>query len=64
MAKRSKPRNGWKELARQQRILQAKRTGKPDIPTRVLHKLAALRIPEANQFVYQACLEKLLRENA
>jgi hypothetical protein len=43
------------------RRLTARRNREPLIPDDVLEKLAALRIPEANQFIYQACLEKLLR---
>jgi len=46
--------------ARQQRILQAKRTGKPEIPDRILKKLAALNLPN-NAWVYSVCLDALMR---
>ena len=49
-----------KAKARQARILQAKRSGKPDIPTEVLQKLASLRLPN-NPWVYQVCLDALMR---
>jgi hypothetical protein len=48
-------------MARQRRILNAKKTGKPDIPTAVLQKLAALNLPP-NQWVYDVCLRELLRD--
>jgi len=48
-------------MARARQTLNLKRRGEPLIPESVLKKLAALNLPEANQFVYQACLEKLLR---
>jgi hypothetical protein len=49
-----------KARARQARMLQAKKTGERVIPDGILKKLAALNLPP-NEFVYQACLEKLLR---
>jgi len=49
-----------KALARAKRLLNFKRKSEPVIPDRVLKQLAALNLP-ANEFVYQACLEKLLR---
>ena len=49
-------------LSRAQRQFNARRKGEPIIPDKILRKLAALHLPEANQFVYQACLEKLMRE--
>jgi hypothetical protein len=49
-----------KARSRQAHRLQAKRNGKPEIPDGILKKLAALNLPP-NPFVYQACLEKLLR---
>jgi len=48
---------------RQRRILNAKKTGKPEIPTKVLDRLASYNLPPS-VFVYQAVLEKILRENA
>jgi hypothetical protein len=64
MAKRNKPGERWRELGRQARLLQAKQRGEKIVPDKILRRLAALRIPEANQFVYQACLEKLMRDFA
>ena len=49
-----------KAAARRGHMLQAKKTGKPLIPDAVIKKLAALHLP-ANEFVYEACLEKLMR---
>jgi len=49
-----------KELERAQRMLNAKKNGKPAIPDKILRRLASLNLPP-NEFVYQACLEKLLR---
>ena len=48
-------------MARQRRILNAKKTGKPDIPTAVLQKLAALNLPP-NPWVYDVCLRELMRD--
>jgi len=48
-------------IMRQKRILNAKAKGEPLIPEAVIKKLAALHLP-ANEFVYEACLEKLMRE--
>jgi hypothetical protein len=42
------------------RMLQAKKTGTPEIPAKVLKQLASLNLPPI-PFVYEACLEKLLR---
>jgi hypothetical protein len=47
-------------LARAKRLLNLKKQGEPMIPDSVLKQLASLNLP-ANEFVYQACLEKLLR---
>ena len=41
-------------------IRELRRAGNPLIPESVLKRLAALQLPP-NEFVYQACLEKLLR---
>ena len=41
-------------------VRELRRARKPLIPDSVLAKLAALNLPP-NEFVYQACLEKLLR---
>jgi len=60
--KKSKPGERWREIGRTQRMLNAKRRGEKIVSDRIMRRLAALRIPEANQFVYQACLEKLMRE--
>ena len=49
-----------KAKARQAKMLQAKRTGERAIPDGILRKLAALNLPP-NPFVYEACLEKLMR---
>jgi hypothetical protein len=49
-----------KAQARRARMLQAKKTGKPDIPMEVLQKLASLRLPN-NPWVYQVCLDALMR---
>jgi len=49
-----------KVRARQQRILQAKRSGKPEIPDKILKKLAALNLPN-NPWVYSVCLDALMR---
>ena len=46
--------------ARQERILQAKRSGKPEIPDKILKKLAALNLPN-DRWVYQVCLDALMR---
>jgi hypothetical protein len=46
--------------ARHARMLRAKKTGRPDIPNKVLKQLGALNLPP-NPWVYEACLEKLLR---
>jgi len=62
--KKSKPGERWRQLGRESRMLAAKRSGKKILEDEILRRLAALRIPEANQFIYEACLEKLLRENA
>jgi len=49
-----------KVRARQERILQAKKSGKPEIPDRILKKLAALNLPN-DPWVYQVCLDALMR---
>jgi hypothetical protein len=46
--------------ARQARMLRAKKTGKPDIPDKIMKQLGALNLPP-NPWVYEACLEKLMR---
>jgi hypothetical protein len=66
MAKRTshqrKHINRLNSMARTGRLLSLKRKNERLIPAKILHKLASLNLPEANQFVYQACLEKLMRE--
>jgi hypothetical protein len=59
MAKRKQQGAAWRELGRQSRILQAKKSGKPAIPDKVLKKLAALNLPP-NPWVYSVCLDALL----
>ena len=49
-----------KAAARRGRMLQAKRNGERAIPDKILRQLAALNLPP-NPFVYEACLEKLMR---
>jgi hypothetical protein len=49
-----------KAQARQQRILAAKKTGTPEIPTKILKQLAELNLPP-NPWVYSVCLDALLR---
>ena len=49
-----------KAAVRRGRMLQAKRTGERAIPDKILRQLAALNLPP-NPFVYEACLEKLMR---
>ena len=59
MAKRTKADERWRELGRQARILQAKKTGKPLIPDKVLRKMAAIdwaRDPWVRTVVLQALL--------
>jgi len=51
-----------KQLMHQRRMLNLRMKGEKLIPDAVLKKIADLRVPEANQFLYQAVLEKLLRE--
>jgi hypothetical protein len=47
-------------MGRAKRLFNLKRHKGEMIPAEVLRKLASLNLP-ANEFVYQACLEKLLR---
>ena len=66
MAKIVSPANkrrlaGIRARARQARILEAKRTGERVIPDKFLRQLAAFNLPPI-KFVYDACLEKLMRE--
>jgi hypothetical protein len=49
-----------KQLMRQRQMLRLRQKGEKLIPNEILAKLAALNWPP-NEFVYQACLEKLLR---
>ena len=49
-----------KAMMRQQRAFNLKAKREKLIPTNVLKRLASLNLPP-NEFVYQACLEKLLR---
>jgi hypothetical protein len=55
-------RNGRRlaAMGRAKRLFNIKRQKGEMIPAEVLRKLASLNLP-ANEFVYQACLEKLLR---
>jgi hypothetical protein len=46
--------------ARHARMLRAKKTGKTDIPDKIMKQLGSLNLPP-NPFVYEAVLEKLLR---
>ena len=46
--------------ARHARMLRAKKPGKPDIPDKIMKQLGSLGLPP-NPWVYEACLEKLLR---
>src|SRR5262245_9868431 len=50
----------WNDAMRRKRLLNLKCKNGPLIPQSVLKQLAALNLPP-NEFVYQACLEKLLR---
>jgi len=50
-----------KAKATHARILQARRTKTPEIPDKFLRQLAAFNLPPI-KFVYDACLEKLMRE--
>jgi len=63
MAKRSKPQNGWKELARQLQIINLRRQKAKAIPDKVLKKLASLGLPK-NEWVYAVVLDALIRETA
>jgi hypothetical protein len=49
-----------KAQAQAQRMLALKKNGERLIPDKILRQLASLNLPP-NEFVYQACLEKLLR---
>ena len=51
---------GIRAKATHARILRAKRAGERAIPDKILRQLAALNLPP-NPFVYEACLEKLMR---
>jgi len=50
-----------KAAARRGRMLKAKRDGERVIPDKFLRQLAAFNLPPI-KFVYDACLEKLMRE--
>ena len=50
-----------KAQERAQRLLNLKKQREPLIPDKVLKRLASLGLPPS-EFVYQACLEKLMRE--
>jgi len=50
-----------KARARQARMMEAKRTGERVIPDKFLRQLAAFNLPPI-KFVYEACLEKLMRD--
>ena len=50
-----------KARARQARMMEAKRTGESVIPDKFLRQLAAFNLPPI-KFVYEACLEKLMRD--
>jgi hypothetical protein len=49
-----------REAAEVARRLQVKRTGKPEIPAKVLKQLASLNLPP-NPWVYSVCLDALMR---
>jgi len=49
-----------KAALRRGRMLKAKRDGERAIPDKILRQLASLNLPP-NPFVYEACLEKLMR---
>ena len=49
-----------KAVLRRGRMLKAKRDGERAIPDKILRQLASLNLPP-NPFVYEACLEKLMR---
>ena len=51
-----------KAAIRRGKMLKAKRDGERAIPDKILKQLAALNIPTANVFLYEACLEKLMRD--
>jgi len=59
--KQKKHRAKLQAMARTQHMLALKKSGRQLIPNAVIKKLAALHLP-ANEFVYEACLEKLMRE--
>jgi hypothetical protein len=46
---------------RRGRVLQAKRKGKPEIPTKILKQLGSLGLPP-NPWVYDVVLRELMRE--
>jgi hypothetical protein len=46
--------------ARQARMLAAKKTGRPEIPDKILKRLAALNLPK-DPWVYSVVLDALLR---
>jgi hypothetical protein len=46
--------------ARHARMLRAKKTGTPEIPDKILKRLAALNLPK-DPWVYQVCLDALMR---
>ena len=50
-----------KAAIRRGKMLQAKRTGERAIPDKFLRQLAAFNLPPI-KFVYEACLEKLMRD--
>jgi hypothetical protein len=52
---------GIKARARQARILQAKKTRTPEIPTKILRQLADLHLPP-NVWVWNVCLDALMRD--
>jgi hypothetical protein len=60
MARTSHRRN-VREIAQEARRRNAAKNSAPLIPDKVLRALASLNLP-ASEFVYTACLEKLLRE--
>jgi hypothetical protein len=47
--------------ARHARMLRAKKTGRPDIPDRILKQLGSLNLPP-NPWVYDVVLRELMRD--
>jgi hypothetical protein len=50
-----------KAKMRRGRVLQVKRKGKPEIPTKILKQLGSLNLPP-NPWVYDVVLRELMRD--